>query len=94
MTHQHNLLPPKVRQSHLKCVKELPKVIKRRVGAPGSSGEDDHEAAEQGERGGPGGRRRTDKRSDQPARLVEGQRVMGWREALSELDIAYPGRLR
>jgi hypothetical protein len=24
----------------------------------------------------------------------EGQRVMGWREALGELDIAYPGRLR
>jgi putative transposase len=34
------------------------------------------------------------KRHDQPARLVEGQRVMGWREALGELDIAYPGRLR
>jgi putative transposase len=34
------------------------------------------------------------KRSDQPARLVEGQRVMGWREALNELDCAYPGRLR
>ena len=33
-------------------------------------------------------------RSDQPARLVEGQRVMGWREALNELDAAYPGRLR
>ena len=30
----------------------------------------------------------------QPARLVEGQRVMGWREALNELDSAYPGRLR
>jgi hypothetical protein len=27
-------------------------------------------------------------------RLVEGQRVMGWREALNELDLAYPGRLR
>ena len=26
--------------------------------------------------------------------LVEGQRVMGWREALGELGIAYPGRLR
>jgi transposase-like protein len=39
-------------------------------------------------------RRETGKRSDQPARLVEGQRVMGWREALNELDIAYPGRLR
>ena len=34
------------------------------------------------------------KRSDQPARLVEGQRVAGWREALNELDSAYPGRLR
>jgi hypothetical protein len=30
------------------------------------------------------------KRSDQPARMVEGQRVMGWREALSELDLAWP----
>jgi len=39
-------------------------------------------------------RRQTGKRSDQPARLVEGQRVMGWREALNELDAAYPGRLR
>ena len=39
-------------------------------------------------------RQDTGKRSDQPARLVEGQRVMGWREALSELDDAYPGRLR
>jgi putative transposase len=36
----------------------------------------------------------TGKRSDQPARLVEGQRVMGWREALNELDTAYPGRIR
>jgi len=36
----------------------------------------------------------TGKRSDQPARLVEGQRVTGWREALDELDTAYPGRLR
>ena len=34
------------------------------------------------------------RRSDQPARLVEGQRVMGWREALNELDGAYLGRLR
>jgi hypothetical protein len=33
-------------------------------------------------------RQATGKRSDQPARLVEGQRVMGWREALSELDDA------
>ena len=39
-------------------------------------------------------REQTGKRSDQPARLVEGQRVMGWREALNELDLAYPGRLR
>jgi putative transposase len=36
----------------------------------------------------------TGKRSDQPARLVEGQRVMCWREALTELGLAYPGRLR
>ena len=39
-------------------------------------------------------RQETGKRSDQPARLVEGQRVMGWREALTELDTAYPGRIR
>ena len=39
-------------------------------------------------------RAQTGKRSDQPARLVEGQRVMGWREALNELGTAYPGRLR
>ena len=39
-------------------------------------------------------RRETCRRLDQPARLVEGQRVMGWREALNELDTAYPGRLR
>lgn len=39
-------------------------------------------------------RQATGKRSDQPARLVEGQRVTGWREALNELDSAYPGRLR
>ena len=39
-------------------------------------------------------RQQSGKRSDQPARIVEGQRVMGWREALGELDIAYPGRLR
>jgi putative transposase len=39
-------------------------------------------------------RQQTGKRCDQPARLVEGQRVMGWREALNELDSAYPGRLR
>ncbi len=35
-----------------------------------------------------GRRQATGKRSDQPARLVEGQRVMGWREALNELDSA------
>ena len=29
-------------------------------------------------------RQETGKRSDQPARMVEGQRVMGWREALNE----------
>jgi putative transposase len=34
------------------------------------------------------------KRSDQPARLIEGQRVTGWREALTELETAYPGRMR
>jgi putative transposase len=39
-------------------------------------------------------RARTGKRSDQPAKLVEGQRVLCWREALGELDTAYPGRLR
>jgi transposase-like protein len=39
-------------------------------------------------------RQETGKRSGQPARLVEGQRVTGWREALTELDAAYPGRLR
>jgi hypothetical protein len=36
-------------------------------------------------------RAETGKRADQPARLVEGQRVTGWREALNELDTAYPG---
>ena len=39
-------------------------------------------------------RAETGKRSDQPARLIEGQRVMGWREAVNELAIAYPGRIR
>ncbi|MFG2000425.1 IS256 family transposase [Spirillospora sp. NPDC048911] len=29
-----------------------------------------------------------------PTRLVEGQRAAGWREALNELAIAYPGRIR
>jgi transposase-like protein len=38
-------------------------------------------------------RSQTGKRSDQPVRLAGGQRVMGWREALNELDCAYPGRL-
>jgi transposase-like protein len=41
-----------------------------------------------------GRRQQTGQRAGQPARLVEGQRVMGWREALTELDTAYPGRLR
>jgi transposase-like protein len=39
-------------------------------------------------------RQATGKRADQPARLVEGQKTTGWREALNELDDAYPGRLR
>jgi putative transposase len=39
-------------------------------------------------------RQQDGKRHDQPARLVEGQRVTGWRDALNELDLAYPGRLR
>jgi len=39
-------------------------------------------------------RQRAGKCSDQPARLVEDQRVMGWLEALDELDLAYSGRLR
>ena len=39
-------------------------------------------------------RQETGKRSDQPARLIEGQRVTGWREALNELAVAYPGRIR
>jgi putative transposase len=34
------------------------------------------------------------KRNDQPARLIEGQRTYGWREALNELEIAYPGRIK
>ncbi len=38
-------------------------------------------------------RQQTGKRSDQPARLVEGQRVLHWRETLTELAKAYPGRL-
>jgi transposase-like protein len=39
-------------------------------------------------------RNKTGKRSDQPAKLIEGQKVMGWREALNELAVAYPGRIR
>jgi putative transposase len=41
-------------------------------------------------------RQLTGKRSDQPARMVEGMRVQCWREALNELDAegAYAGRLR
>jgi putative transposase len=50
---------------------------------------EDRRARERTER-----RRETGKRSDQPSRLIEGQRVMGWREALNELAIAYPGRIR
>jgi putative transposase len=37
--------------------------------------------------------RETGNRSDRPARLIEGQRVIGWREALNELAVAYPGRI-
>jgi transposase-like protein len=33
-------------------------------------------------------------RSGIPGRLIEGQRTTGWREALNELAIAYPGRIR
>jgi putative transposase len=36
----------------------------------------------------------TGKRSDQPAKMVEGQKVMGWRDVVSVLGKAYPGRLR
>lgn len=39
-------------------------------------------------------REKKDKHAFTPARLVEGQRVAGWREALNELNIAYPGRIR
>ncbi|WP_433469908.1 IS256 family transposase [Spirillospora sp. CA-128828] len=35
-----------------------------------------------------------DKHAFSPARLVEGQRAAGWREALNELAEAYPGRIR
>ncbi|GAA3158725.1 IS256-like element ISSod18 family transposase [Nonomuraea salmonea] len=34
------------------------------------------------------------KNSPNTARLIEGQRTIGWREALIELDIAYPGRIK
>jgi putative transposase len=33
-------------------------------------------------------------RPGMPGRLIEGQRTYGWREALNELAIAYPGRIR
>ena len=36
----------------------------------------------------------TGKRADQPAKMVEGQKVIGWREVLIALDETYPGRLR
>jgi transposase-like protein len=39
-------------------------------------------------------RRETGKRSDQPQRLIEGQRVTGWRGALNELARVYPGHIR
>ena len=39
-------------------------------------------------------RQQDGKRHDQAAWIVEGQRVMGWREALNELGLAYPGILR
>jgi transposase-like protein len=35
-------------------------------------------------------RQKGDKNAFTPARLVKGQRVAGWREALNELAIAYP----
>jgi hypothetical protein len=35
----------------------------------------------------------TGKRAAQPARLIEGQRVTGWREALNELAVTYLGRI-
>jgi putative transposase len=49
------------------------------------------------ERVGAGGARNkleSGKRPDYPARLIEGQRTTGWREALTELDTAYPGRIK
>ena len=39
-------------------------------------------------------REKGDKHAFTPTRLVEGQRVAGWREALNELAQAYPGRIR
>jgi putative transposase len=33
-------------------------------------------------------------RSGYPGRLVEGQKTYGWPEALNELSLAYPGRIR
>jgi putative transposase len=50
---------------------------------------EDKRARERAER-----RTTTGKRADHPARLIEGQRVTGWREALGELATAYPGRMR
>ena len=37
--------------------------------------------------------RQAGERADTPCRLIEGQRTIGWREALTELEIAYPGRI-
>ncbi|MFG6201925.1 hypothetical protein, partial [Nonomuraea sp. JJY05] len=34
------------------------------------------------------------KNSPSTARLIEGERTIGWRAALIELDIAYPGRIK
>ncbi|MFI0482927.1 transposase [Actinomadura sp. 9N215] len=34
------------------------------------------------------------KHAFQHVRLVEGQHVAGWREALNELAVAHPGRIR
>jgi putative transposase len=34
------------------------------------------------------------KRADQPVRLIEGQRTLGWQQVLNELETAYPGRIR
>ena len=39
-------------------------------------------------------RARNTTRSGSPGRLIEGQKTYGWREALNELAIAYPGRIR